>query len=279
LINRVPRKKLIDSIHPEDQIIRALAHEEATKTGNLFYEVRIIHPDGSVHWIRTQAKTYYDSDNTPVRMLGTVLDITEFKRLQQQKDDFISVASHELKTPMTSLKASIQILDKLIKTNGDTEKISTFIEKANISLSKMQHLIESLLNVSKITAGQLALNKTYFNVGDMITESCDHIRIAGDHELIVSGDTDMELTADRSKIEQVIVNLVNNAVKYAPQSRRIIINVIRRTKTDKDHPYKTLAKALLMTRSPTCLSVITGLILPVCNTRGWAWACTSAPKL
>jgi PAS domain S-box-containing protein len=228
-----PRRKLIERFHPEDQIIRALAHEEATKTGYLFYEARIVHPDGSVHWIRTQAKTYYDSDNTAVRMLGTVLDITEFKRLQQQKDDFISVASHELKTPMTSLKASIQILDKLIKTNGDTEKISTFIEKANISLSKMQHLIESLLNVSKITAGQLALNKTYFNVGDMITESCDHIRIAGDHELIVSGDTDMELTADRSKVEQVIVNLVNNAVKYAPQSRRIIINVIRRTKTIK----------------------------------------------
>jgi PAS domain S-box-containing protein len=229
----VPRKKLIDSIHPEDGIIHTRAHEEADRTGNLFYEVRIIHSDESIHWIRTQGKTYYDSDNTPVRMLGTVLDITEFKRLQQQKDDFISVASHELKTPMTSLKASIQILDKLIKTNGSTEKILAFVEKANISLIKMQHLIESLLNVSKITAGQLALNKTYFNVGDMITESCDHIRITGDYELAISGDTYLEITADRSKIEQVIINLVNNAVKYAPESRRIIINVIHRTNTVK----------------------------------------------
>lgn len=229
----MPRRKLIESFHPEDRIIRTRAHEEADKTGYLFYEARIIHPDESVHWIRTQAKIYYDSDNTPVRMLGTVLDITEFKRLQQQKDDFISVASHELKTPMTSLKASIQILDKLIKTNGNTENISTFIEKANISLTKMQHLIESLLNVSKITAGQLALNKTYFKAGDMITESCDHVRMAGDHQLIISGDTDIDLYADRSKIEQVIVNLVNNAVKYAPHSRRIIIHVVRRTKTVK----------------------------------------------
>lgn len=229
----VSRKKLIDSFHPEDRVIHARAHDEADKTGILFYELRIIQPDESVHWIRTQGKTYYDSDNTPVRMLGTVLDITEFKRLQQQKDDFISVASHELKTPMTSLKASIQILDKLIKTNGSTDNISTFIEKANISLTKMQHLIESLLNVSKITAGQLALNKTHFKAGDMITESCDHIRIAGDHVLIVTGDTDIEINADRSKIEQVIINLVNNAVKYAPQSRKIIIHVVRRTKTVK----------------------------------------------
>jgi PAS domain S-box-containing protein len=149
----VSRKKLIDTIHREDRIIHSRAHEEAAKTGKLFYEVRIIYPDESVHWVRIQATTYYDSDNTPIRMLGTVLDITEFKRLQQQKDDFISVASHELKTPMTALKASIQILDKLIKTNGNTEKISTFIEKANISLTKMQHLIESLLNVSKNNGG------------------------------------------------------------------------------------------------------------------------------
>jgi PAS domain S-box-containing protein len=229
----VSRKKLLDRIHPEDHAIHARAHEEADKTGSLFYEVRIVYSDESIHWIRTQGKTYYDSDNTPVRMLGTVLDITEFKRLQQQKDDFISVASHELKTPMTSLKASIQILDKLIKTNGDTNKISNFIEKANISLTKMQHLIESLLNVSKITAGQLALHKTNFKVGDMITEGCDHIRMAGDYQLVISGEVNTEITADRSKIEQVIVNLVNNAVKYAPQSRTIIIHTARRTKTIK----------------------------------------------
>jgi signal transduction histidine kinase len=67
----------------------------------------------------------------------------------------------------------------------------------------------------------------------MITEGCDHIRMAGDHELVVTGDTDMKIFADRSKIEQVIVNLVNNAVKYAPHSRRIIINTTRRTKTAK----------------------------------------------
>jgi PAS domain S-box-containing protein len=227
------RHNLIDAIHPDDLKIRARAHEESEKTGSLFYEARIIHPDGSIHWIRIQAKTYFNSENTPVRMLGTVLDITEFKRLQQQKDDFISVASHELKTPMTSLKASIQILDKLIKTNGDPQKVTAFIEKANTSLIKMQHLIESLLNVSKITAGQLALNKTLFKAGEMITEACDHIRIAGDYELVLNGDTELELTADRGKIEQVIVNFINNAIKYAPESHRIIVNVVKRTKTVK----------------------------------------------
>lgn len=229
----VSRKKLANAIHTEDRAIRAQAHEDALKSGKLFYEARVIYPDESVHWIRTQAKIYQDNNGKPVRMLGTMLDITEFKRLQQQKDDFISVASHELKTPMTSLKASIQILDKLIKTNSNPEKVTVFIEKANTSLTKMQHLIESLLNVSKITAGQLAMNKTHFNIGEMVRESCDHIQLAGEHELVLNGDTDLEIYADRGKIEQVIVNLVNNAVKYAPQSNRIIIEVTKRTKSVK----------------------------------------------
>jgi PAS domain S-box-containing protein len=223
----VSRKNFANVIHADDRQHRMLAHEMALKSGNLFYEARVIHPDDSIRWIRAQAKVYHNSNNTPVRMLGTILDITEFKRLQQQKDDFISVASHELKTPMTSLKASIQILDKLIKTNNNPEKVSIFIERANTSLTKMQHLIESLLNVSKITAGQLALNKTYFKIGEMVDDSCDHIRLSGDHELILSGDADLEIFADRSKIEQVIVNLVNNAVKYAPQSNKIIIDITK----------------------------------------------------
>jgi PAS domain S-box-containing protein len=229
----VSRKKLANVIHADDRQHRILAHETALKSGSLFYEARVIHPDDSTRWIRAQAKLYHNSDNIPVRMLGTILDITEFKRLQQQKDDFISVASHELKTPMTSLKASIQILDKLIKTNNSPEKVPIFIERANTSLTKMQHLIESLLNVSKITAGQLALNKTNFKIGEMVNDSCDHIRLAGDHELILSGDTDLEIFADRSKIEQVMVNLVNNAVKYAPQSKKIIIAITKQHKAAK----------------------------------------------
>jgi PAS domain S-box-containing protein len=229
----MPRRKLADTFHPDDRQIRAKAHEDAFKTGKLFYEARIIHPDESIHWIRAQAKIFYDTENKPTRMLGTILDITEFKRLQQQKDDFISVASHELKTPMTSLKASIQILDKLIKTDGNTDRVSTFIDKANSSLTKMQHLIESLLNVSKISAGQIALHKTHFNAGELINECCDHIRLAGQHEVTLKGDTEIELFADRSKIEQVIINLVNNAVKYAPESRDIVITITRRTTTVK----------------------------------------------
>ncbi|TWR31711.1 PAS domain S-box protein [Mucilaginibacter pallidiroseus] len=224
----ITRSMMVSCFHPEDREIRLAAHEASLISGRLFYEARVIHPDNSVHWIRFQGKLYFDEKQTPVRMLGTILDITEFKRLQQQKDDFISIASHELKTPMTSLKASIQILEKLIKTGTSPDKVSTFIQKANTSLLKMQHLIESLLNVSRISAGQLGLQKTSFNLAALINDSCEHVRMTSDQELVVTGDANLDVYADSAKIEQVVINLLNNAVKYAPASRQIIITIDKR---------------------------------------------------
>ncbi|WPV02886.1 ATP-binding protein [Mucilaginibacter sp. cycad4] len=221
----VPRDLFLKALHPDDLELRNNAHKTALITGKLFYEARIIWPNGSLRWIRAQGKVYYGSINKPLRILGTLLDITEFKHLQQQKDDFISVASHELKTPMTSIKASMQLLDRLIKVDPSSDKIPQFISRGNSSLNKMQQLVDSLLNVSKITAGQLALHKTRFLAAQMINECCDHVRLAGTHELELTGDTDLELYADRQRIDQVVVNFVNNAVKYAPDSNRIVINI------------------------------------------------------
>jgi PAS domain S-box-containing protein len=221
----VAHDTLVDSLHPADREIRDAAHRSAFETGNLFYEARIIWRDSSEHWVRVQGKVYYGSISKPSRILGTLLDITEFKRLQQQKDDFISVASHELKTPMTSIKASMQLLDRLIKVDPTSDKIPQFIDRGNNSLNKMLQLVDSLLNVSKINAGQLALSKTYFPAANMINDCCDHIRLAGTHNLVLTGDTELELFADRNRIEQVVVNFVNNAVKYAPENKDIMINI------------------------------------------------------
>jgi signal transduction histidine kinase len=190
----------------------------------LFYEARIIWTDQSVRWVRIQGKVYF-KDNKPVRIVGTVLDITEFKHLQQQKDDFISVASHELKTPMTTIKASMQVLDRLLKTEPDSERVPQFMEKVNSNLQKMQQLVEGLLNVSKINAGQLHLHRTTFKLSELINDCCDTLRIDGEYDLQIEGDIDARVFADRYKIDQVVTNLINNAVKYAPESKLIKIDI------------------------------------------------------
>lgn len=212
-------------IHPDDRAARKAAHDAAIRSGKLFYEARVLHSDGSTHWIRVQGKVYY-ANYEPVRILGTLLDITEFKQLQQQKDDFISIASHELKTPITSLKASLQLLER-IKHDPTSELMPKLIDQSSRSMQKISALVEDLLNVSRASKTELHLKKTTFVIADLLNACCNHVRIAGKHNLVLQGDAKLKINADEYGIDQVVVNLVNNAVKYAPESKDIYLIITR----------------------------------------------------
>ena len=103
------------AIHPDDLMIRHRALETAFETGKLHYIVRII-KEGDTRWIQTEGKVYYDKEGKPLRLLGSMLDITDKKLDDLRKNDFIAMVSHELKTPLTSLQAYIQVL------NGKAQK-------------------------------------------------------------------------------------------------------------------------------------------------------------
>ncbi|RYE36583.1 MAG: HAMP domain-containing histidine kinase, partial [Sphingobacteriaceae bacterium] len=147
---------------------------------------------------------------------------TEQKQREQYKDDFISIASHELKTPITSLKASLQMLNRL-KSKIEPAIVPKLIEQANKSMEKTSTLVEDLLNASKVNAGQLHLNKNTFNAAQMLQNSCEHVKAVGKHRLIFLGDPQLQVYADEHRIDQIIVNMVNNAVKYAPESKNIFL--------------------------------------------------------
>jgi PAS domain S-box-containing protein len=219
----VPWKTFASAIHPDDNQMRLAAHEKALKSGKLFYEARVIHSDDSIHWIRVQGKVLYVNDK-PRRILGTLLDITQIQRLSQQKDDFISIASHELKTPITSLKASLQLMDRM-KADPSPVMLPKLIEQANRSMQKISTLIEDLLNVSRANESKLSLNKTTFTIAEMLSSCCSHIRAAGKYKLVIKGDEQLQMLADEHAIDQVIVNLVNNAVKYAPNSLEVVLGI------------------------------------------------------
>jgi PAS domain S-box-containing protein len=219
----VTREQVLSTYHPLDAGLSEQAHAIAKKTGKLYYETRLMLKDGSIRWVRVQGNIHYDEEYNILKLLGTVIDITEFKRLQQQKDDFISIASHELKTPITSLKASLQLLERM-KANP-TQLFPRLIEQSTRSMEKISELVEDLLNVTRIKEGQVMLNKKRFSVGKILEDCCAHVRQIETHELIIEGDTEVEIEADEIRIEQVVFNLINNAVKYAPNSREIYLAV------------------------------------------------------
>jgi len=217
----------INAIAEEDRERVTAAIGKAIEKGsdgnyNITYTI-YNHKTDTKRVVEATGKATFDTDGNIYRFSGILQDVTEEYLLQQRKDEFISVASHELKTPITSLSASMQILQKLVTTDASSEKVPMFVNRANNNLSKLISLLDDLLNVTKIQQGQLALNKTRFNLIELIKDCCEHIHT--DHDFVLKGDRELMVFADYRRIDQVMINLINNAVKYSPQAKTIEITI------------------------------------------------------
>ncbi|MDB5129372.1 cell wall metabolism sensor histidine kinase WalK, partial [Mucilaginibacter sp.] len=223
-----------EMIHPDDRERVETSICETLKdvnSGQFNIDYRTVAINEKIKWLKAKGSAYFNEQGEAVRFIGTLLDITAQKLLDEatkellkKKDEFISIASHELKTPITSLKASLQILDKL-KDNPTSVMLPKLIAVANKSMEKISSLVEDLLNVSKLNQGQLHLHKTHFVISDVIDGCCHHVRAEGIFTIKTEGDKTLEVYADAGRIEQILVNFVNNAIKYAPQSKEILINI------------------------------------------------------
>lgn len=198
------------------------------RTGLPIYdqEIAVQPPEGERLYISINAAPIFDEDGQLTGGIGTFMDVTKRRKLMTQKDDFISVASHELKTPVTTLKATLQLITKY-QDGQKPELLKKLIGQANKGTEKLNSLITDLLDTNRITEGQLKINKTEFRLAEMLGECCQHIRNVSTHQVILKGDMQILVYADEQQIEQVVVNFVNNAVKYAPDSKEIIVELSR----------------------------------------------------
>lgn len=191
--------------------------------GNFEVEFRIGHIDNTQHWCVATGKPQYNVNGSFVGYIGACVDITEQKNLQLQKDNFISIASHELKTPVTSIKAYTQVLEKMLLKKGDITEAG-MIGKMDKQLNRLNSLIGDLLDVTKINAGKLQFNDQYFDFNTHVVELIDDLQPALDKHLLIK---DLKFTGsvfgDPERIGQVIVNLITNAVKYSPNTTKIVI--------------------------------------------------------
>ncbi|GCE30321.1 two-component hybrid sensor and regulator [Dictyobacter alpinus] len=164
-----------------------------------------------------------DERGSIVQWFGTSTDITEQKRLEQQKDEFIGIASHELKTPVTSLKAYTQLLERRFKHSGDTRS-SELLHKMDGQLDRLTGLIKDLLDVTKIESGKLIFQNALFDLNDLIYEITEDIqRTVTRHTIMLELAEAVIVCGDRSRIGQVLINLLTNAIKYSPQSEKVIV--------------------------------------------------------
>ncbi len=154
--------------------------------------------------------------------------LREMKQLERRKDEFISMITHELKTPLTSIKGYLQILNRAGgRKHGDRN--FELISRANLHADKLDKLITDLLDVTSIDMGRFELKNEEFSVEELVKESIDTIQVANPkHQIIYKGKLRQKIKGDKGRLEQALTNLLTNAVKYSPNSKKIIVGASRK---------------------------------------------------
>lgn len=191
------------------------------------YEVEIELPHLGLRTILFNARRTYRQVNNTEAILLAFEDITDRKYLEKQKDDFIGIVSHELKTPLTSIKAFSQLLEKHLNRVQD-KRGSYFLSKMTNQMERLTQLMASFVNVYKIQGGKLALHKTYFQIDELIGSIVSDFQFTTKSYSIINNARSKTIVfADRERIAQVLVNLISNAIKYSPNGDKVIISSMK----------------------------------------------------
>lgn len=216
--SRANNKKVIPSKGPLAQIISG---EKKSVEG----EYTILRSDEKKAYLVVRASAIFNKDNKFMAAVAIINDITHRKEIELRKDDFVNMASHELKTPITSMKLYLQSLEKRI-TNTKDSKSKVILNHIHEQTNRLQHLVNDLLDVSRLQTGKLSFNKEVFRLDVLIQETIELMDGShSNHSIIFQTKSPVEIKADKFRIYQVITNLLNNAIKYSKKHTEILINL------------------------------------------------------
>jgi len=182
--------------------------------------------DGSTFDVQVLANLVTDADGRPICMMASFVDITEHKRLDQLKDEFIGLVSHELRTPLTVIGGCLSTLFTEWNRLSPSE-VQQLLKDALLESESLSHLIENLLELSRAQAQQLSLYSEPTDVKTLVIEVLSKIkRQAPSHRFVTSFSDKLQLiNADPLRIERILYNLLDNAAKYSPPGSQIKVSV------------------------------------------------------
>ncbi len=179
-------------------------------------------------WSLVKARCILDDQGKLLYVINIVIDITESKESEKRKDEFISIASHELKTPITTIKAYVQLLQRHLALHRDQEAL-LYVYKVDAYLHKLTGLVGDLLDVSKMKAGKLQFNEEDITFDELVQNCISDIQpTTTTHQILLAGKTSAVVRGDRIRVEQVINNLLVNAIKYSPSADKVRVHLQRK---------------------------------------------------
>lgn len=222
-------KPVLELFCPDNRDEVATAYKTQRDNNNLVsFEASIVTNKNEDLIAEVKEKTRYLSTGE-IERIGIIRDVTERYFLEKQKDLWMGIATHELKTPLSSIKAFSQILTKKGKNIKPKER-QNYLLRINKLADEMTGLIQDLLDITKIRTGSLEISSEKCNINELINEVVEEMLPVTNHKVIFKKDEKVYINCDRRRIEQVIINLLSNAIKYSPAGSKIII----KTENKKD---------------------------------------------
>ncbi len=202
------------------------AHQRALQGEQCKNEEDVItYEDGSSDWIRWEAIPWRDGRGEVGGVIIFHEIITERRTVEQRKDEFISLASHELKTPVATLKGFAQLLLRRMRKQNDARLLEP-LDKMVVQLDKLTVLINDLLDISRIQAGKLIFREEPFDLAELLQEMVENVQeTLPTHQLLIQRSEPATVYGDRDRIGQVLINLLTNAVKYSPFAHEVLISL------------------------------------------------------
>lgn len=230
-------------IHPEDRkTVLELINRLMKNASPPPLEHRILHKDGGVRWVSNNCTAQIDADGNLVRMIGFIIDITKRRAIEEElkqakesadaashaKSQFLSNMSHELRTPLNSVLGFCQLIESKLKGENRNDDFASYISYIRQGGEHLLEMVNDILDLSKIEAGRLALNKKPVDLYRLLSASASTVgTMAMNKGLSMSLEIDQKLgliEVDEVRIKQVVFNLLSNAIKFTERGRRFGIN-------------------------------------------------------
>jgi two-component system CheB/CheR fusion protein len=206
----------------------ATPRERAARGESFSMEFTITAEDGSRRWFEANGQPIRGSDGTLQGGVVVIQDITE-RSLHRLQDEFMALASHELRTPLTPLQGSLQLLLKQLQDLPADSPQRRYAERALAQVKHLSRLVNDLLDVARLQSGRYSLNLEHVRLDELVAQMIEIAQMQTTDKVIALdvADAPLYVQGDAGRLEQVLLNLLNNAISHAPQSERIDVRLRR----------------------------------------------------